>query len=248
MAKIIANPLRVDEPADVLRFVVANTLGALLASELLTLAICYALGGDVGGGSLVAAAVPLGLVPPIAARVARMSLRHSMATAELERLVRRDTMTEAFNRRGLSEIASITLAAGKPLTAIIVDIDHFKAINDRYGHEAGDAVVIGVAESLQGLADKYGGAVGRLGGDEFCVLLGDEPGLSMLEYCERIRVTIDGCAFDWFDEPLGVTVSIGAARSDANDRALADLLRRADAELYRSKSAGRNCVSVTRAA
>ena len=100
-----------------------------------------------------------------------MALRLSKAQTELERLALTDSLTGIFNRRGLTDYASVRFARGDRLVAIVFDIDAFKSVNDAFGHPAGDAAIVAIARRLKSLADEAGGAAGRWGGDQLCAIL-----------------------------------------------------------------------------
>ena len=132
---------------------------------------------------------------------------------------------------------------GGPLSAMILDLDGFKAINDRYGHDAGDRVLRCFAARAKEMIRETD-LLCRLGGDEFVIVM---PGTGLhggLEIAERIRAAIasDGFAVAAGGRPIAVTVSAGLAESTGDSSAA--LLRRADRALYRSKQDRRNRVSV----
>ena len=162
--------------------------------------------------------------------------------AESRRLAETDPLTGLANRRqAMAEADHAALAAtrdGAPLALVLFDIDHFKAVNDSFGHPVGDAVLARVAEIARD-ALRPGEMVGRIGGEEFlCVL--PAANLAVARNCaERLRRMIaqrSGSA----DGPA-VTVSVGYAAWRAGDTTLS-LFARADAALYEAKSAGRDCV------
>ena len=167
--------------------------------------------------------------------------------AELEAISRTDALTGLPNRRHLQE--SLTAAAasvtrhGGNLAILMIDVDHFKSINDRFGHDVGDVVLREVAVRLAG-ACRAEDVVGRWGGEEFLVVAPatDEGGGRAL--AERVRAAVAGEPIDLtsLEDPIPVTVSIGTA-GGSND--VEDLLRRADGALYAAKSEGRNRVSST---
>ncbi len=168
---------------------------------------------------------------------------------ELTRLVSIDPLTEALNRRALFEKLELELDVarrdGLELCVVMADIDHFKSINDTFGHGVGDAVIRAMADVLRELSGANG-FVGRYGGEEFCVVLVDTGVARAWEIADRTRIA--------FSERLGqpdtptpgraVTASFGlsALRFGAAD--LAELLDQADQALYASKSGGRNRVTV----
>ena len=186
---------------------------------------------------------------------ARTNVRQKRYVDRLQQSVRQsvemafyDPLTGLNNRRFLDRRlpAMIELARqrGAPLTMMILDIDHFKRINDTFGHDVGDLVLKGFAAELQQIV-RGGDLVCRLGGEEFVVAM---PGLDAshaARMAERARRSIENRAFPVGDAagPVSITVSIGLA-DVRGEQDSADLYRRADRALYLSKSAGRNRVTL----
>ena len=166
--------------------------------------------------------------------------------ARLETLVREDALTGLKNRRALSELLRYEFAQAEryrtPLSLAMVDIDHFKSINDRFGHPAGDRLLRAVAESLLHTA-RVQDCVVRYGGEEFAILMPhtDLVGAQMAAERHRLKVaSLDGQQWDGSCE---VRASFGvAAVPRADISAPEELIVRADAALYRAKQEGRNCV------
>ena len=163
--------------------------------------------------------------------------------ARLSRLSRVDPLTGALNRRGL-ELAFPGDAATDvvvPLSAIMLDIDHFKLLNDTYGHATGDVVLRTVA-AICGDAVRAGDAVVRYGGEEFLLLLPEVDRAQGARVAERVRAAVAaGTAVN--DSRLTVTVSLGVAQRHPGESRDA-LIARADAALYRAKQGGRNRVEL----
>jgi diguanylate cyclase (GGDEF)-like protein/PAS domain S-box-containing protein len=167
---------------------------------------------------------------------------------ELEYLADRDTLTGIPNRRSLLRTLEAELAVAAHaaedgpfgLCLALADVDYFKQVNDTRGHAAGDAVLCGLADRL---AENVRRAdfVGRLGGEEFAVLMPQMPLEDAVALADRLRRAVARTAFDAPGGPVRVTVSIGVAGFAAGEDAQA-LLRRADAALYRAKAAGRDTV------
>jgi diguanylate cyclase (GGDEF)-like protein len=163
---------------------------------------------------------------------------------ELERLSREDALTGLFNRRHVDEALALEWERasrfGRDLTVAVADIDHFKAVNDRFSHAAGDEVLRRVAELLRG-GTRAVDVAGRWGGEEFVLLLVETPPERAAGLCEKLRAAVE--AHDWsaVAPGLAVTLSLGVAGSgEAADPAA--LLAAADARLYEAKRAGRNRV------
>lgn len=166
---------------------------------------------------------------------------------ELERMATLDALTGIYNRRTFTGLAERELArakrAGTPVGLILIDLDHFKTVNDRYGHVAGDAVLrafVGTA----GAALRKQDLLGRYGGEEFCVLL---PGVSAAEavmIAQRLRELVEQNPARVGDHEIRYTVSAGVAHSLTAGLDLDALVHDADGALYRAKERGRNQVSL----
>ncbi|MBL7498913.1 GGDEF domain-containing protein [Frankia sp. CNm7] len=185
------------------------------------------------------------VVPPA------LVLVRSLPPEELLAAARTDPKTGLANAAWWREVADAELArtrrAGRPLSVLLVDIDHFKQVNDRHGHLFGDTVLVAVADALRA-ATRPWDLVGRFGGEEFVVLLADVDLPAAAEIAERIRARVAAtrCPLGPLAAPggpsaVGVTVSIGAATCPAAV-GLADALEAADAALYQAKNAGRDRV------
>lgn len=165
-------------------------------------------------------------------------------TAQIEQLMLTDPLTGIGNRRLLSRrLAEETMRAQRhkrPLSTIFFDLDHFKRINDVYGHAAGDAVLAAVAESLKSGLREYD-LLGRFGGEEFVVLLPETGIEDALQVAERMRLDVAGMRLPQIPET--VTVSAGLAEWMADETG-DDLLKRSDRALYRAKASGRNCCRI----
>lgn len=168
-----------------------------------------------------------------------------VSNAALQRMAEEDALTGVANRRSFTarlqhEVASANLVNGL-LSVIVIDLDHFKCINDKHGHAGGDLVLKEVCRRL-GTKVRRSDLVGRLGGEEFAVLLPctDQSGAARL--AEHLRVTLAG---DVMEDIGRVTGSFGVAQLDVGEKETAEaLLARADAALYDAKASGRNRVAV----
>lgn len=165
----------------------------------------------------------------------------------LKILSNRDPLTGVANRRHfmdrLRESCIAAEAEESPLSLIMFDADHFKKINDRHGHAAGDEVLIALARVISEGAREGDDLVGRLGGEEFALLLPNTELESALIVAERIRRSVESHRFRVGDRVFGVTLSVGVVSNSGLGNAPAHLLHQADAMLYRSKGEGRNRVS-----
>src|SRR5690606_6790499 len=126
----------------------------------------------------------------------------------------------------------------KDIGVIVVDVDHFKSVNDEYGHAAGDDVLRSIAALIAAAARKDD-VVARMGGEEFVVLLPETGIDAARRFAERLRSTV---AETRFGQVANVTISLGVAGYPVHSADLNDALALADAALYRAKAAGRNCV------
>ncbi|MEO8494076.1 MAG: GGDEF domain-containing protein [Planctomycetota bacterium] len=155
---------------------------------------------------------------------------------------RTDTLTALSNRRAFDDELSRRMAEWHrhktPVSALMLDIDHFKSFNDRFGHAAGDAVLIEVASVLR-TATRGSYVVARLGGEEFAVVLAGVEASEARRAAERMRKAVAATAFRYEGQSLRVTISCGVAQARTAEGGAA-LVRRADEALYASKAAGRN--------
>jgi diguanylate cyclase (GGDEF)-like protein len=170
-------------------------------------------------------------------RLEREQERTRVLLAQLERLSHEDPLTGLANRRRwdaeLAEVCTGARAGGEPVSLLLVDLDHFKRINDAHGHPGGDEVLRRVA-GLLSAAVRGGDLVARLGGDEFAVLMpgaSEERAIALAEEmrCGAAGLRIDGVA------PGEVSLSLGVATARGADAYPLELLSRADAQLYRAK-------------
>lgn len=166
------------------------------------------------------------------------------ADKEILHLAMTDSLTGVPNRRSLMDHIERELArrSGKPLALLMIDVDHFKSINDTHGHPVGDEVLRQITEMLVTRL-RGGDVLGRYGGEEFCVLAPDTGAEGALMLAESLRETIASTPVSTDSGKLSITVSIGISECPANvSRELKQLLAEADAALYSAKQAGRNRV------
>ncbi|WP_269531780.1 diguanylate cyclase [Chitinimonas sp. BJYL2] len=175
--------------------------------------------------------------------------------AEMRKLATTDALTGIPNRRHF--LAALTAEVqrsrrnGRPLAVVMADIDHFKRINDRHGHPAGDMVLVQIARVLD-LNRRGSDIVGRLGGEEFALLLPETDTHQAAEVADRMRQRIEQETMVWEEKPLKVTMSFGCAElpSELSDGSLSEaasieaVLQAADEALYEAKRAGRNLVAM----
>jgi diguanylate cyclase (GGDEF)-like protein len=181
--------------------------------------------------------------------VATNRLQLQAANQELQRLSSTDRLTGLFNRGHWEEMLRQDYARhrryDRNAALVMFDIDHFKKINDSYGHQAGDAVIQQTAELIrQSMRDAD--IAGRYGGEEFVVLLPDTESEGAVTFAERLRQSIEAHEVVHEGQTIRFTVSLGIADLSQPTSGYAQLIERADTALYQSKSAGRNQVSLYR--
>lgn len=182
---------------------------------------------------------------PLFASIGFLLLYNEILQKELHLLARVDPLTEVKNRLAISEEASRLLSQaarqGQTLGVLMLDADHFKAVNDRFGHAGGDEVLRALVASIRATL-RGNDVVGRVGGEEFVVL---SPGTDLrtaMALGERVRRTVESTPLRIDDQCLRLTVSVGVAVAALSERDAAAVLQRADKALYEAKRAGRNRV------
>lgn len=187
-------------------------------------------------------------ISELAALNQELEARVEMRTAELAKLAMIDPLTGAGNRRHLEQRAATEIREvqrrQRALAVVVFDIDHFKQVNDREGHAAGDQVLRGVVERVQATLRPCD-FLARIGGEEFVVLLPGENSEGALTAAERLRGAIAASPIMAEGLPISVTASFGVAQLEG-ELSLEMPLRRADSALYRAKSEGRNRVAAQR--
>jgi len=187
---------------------------------------------------------------PISANIVRTRvgniLKFQAATQKLELLASTDPLTGAYNRRHFMETGYNELLRSKrykhTFTVLMLDIDHFKAVNDTHGHNIGDEALIQTVAVIQQTL-RAEDIMARLGGEEFAVLLPETEKAKGALLAERIRVAISEIVVETPTTPLTFTMSIGISESTDADTDIDDALKRADDALYQAKERGRNQVA-----
>jgi diguanylate cyclase (GGDEF)-like protein len=200
--------------------------------------------------NVVAGCVVLGLLLfhwlPLAVRDWKRSEERA---CDLQTLAAIDPLTNLYNRRQFETLARAELARChrymRPCSFLMIDVDHFKHVNDTYGHEMGDwvlKVVAGILTSAQRDAD----VVARVGGEEFVVMLPETTAEAAKMVAERIRSTVFANALIIGESKLVLTVSLGVSEATASSPGIEAVLRDADRALYEAKQMGRNRVRVAK--
>ncbi len=169
------------------------------------------------------------------------------ANVQLREYSRRDPLTGAYNRRHFRETFEQALEArrddGGPLALLLLDLDHFKRINDTYGHPAGDDCLTFAARCMEEVVEPRGGIVARFGGEEFVAVLPGADAKQALQVAERVRQRIHDETVATGGHHIRLSASIGVHTVQGDrDAAPEDVIRVADEALYRAKDEGRNCV------
>jgi two-component system, cell cycle response regulator len=182
-------------------------------------------------------------------RIIDMQTRLASKQRELRHQATHDSLTGICNRSAILDLVDREIHCARkmkePLCLALADIDHFKSINDTYGHVAGDAVLIEVAHRMQS-ALRRDDTIGRYGGEEFIVVMPGFEKQRAYKMAERLRMQIAENPYFVLEQKISVTLSIGVA-VDAWGGEVGSLLRTADEALYRAKARGRNRVEIARA-
>jgi diguanylate cyclase (GGDEF)-like protein/PAS domain S-box-containing protein len=178
---------------------------------------------------------------------AAIAIENASLYAEVERLATLDELTGIYNRRKLFELGQRAFERagryGSKLSAILLDLDRFKKINDSYGHNCGDRVLAGIASVISRNIREVD-LFGRYGGEEFVILMPDIDCKSAMQIAERLRGLVSDLCFKTDQGLLTVTISLGVAECTPHVHSLAALVDRADQAMYSAKQAGRNRVEV----
>jgi diguanylate cyclase (GGDEF)-like protein len=212
----------------------AAELGQPISVPTAPLAFNVHLGLFVVGAMLV---LNFGLAAPVIVRLVR----------RLQHLSHHDELTGVLNRRGMREHLELArerrLRQGEGYALLAIDIDHFKKVNDQHGHSRGDAALVAVAKTLKRAAREVD-RVGRMGGEEFCVLLPASDTRGARQAAQRLLDAVRSEAHVAAGLPQPLTVSVGLAAAGEAQETTDELLRRVDAALYRAKAGGRDRAEV----
>lgn len=179
--------------------------------------------------------------------LARVAEDLARVNEKLDRMNQLDELTQVYNRRAFNQRSAQLLAQCKreqlPLSVLLLDVDHFKQVNDRHGHLAGDECLRRLADVIRARVTRPQDFVARLGGEEFAVMLYDTPVQGALQVAERIRGEVQQIQLQWEHEDIPLTISIGVCGGmPARDDEVENFTHCADLALYRAKAEGRNRV------
>jgi len=224
------------------------SLAVILASLGLTLLFQYLTGNTPTYINLLPSIIaPLIIAPPIIYKFLDIIRQLHLAHELLQSMSQEDYLTGVFNRRHLEETAAKEFSLGKrhkfPVSIMSMDIDHFKKINDTYGHLKGDDVLVELTQCVYEIIRKTD-IFGRYGGEEFILFMPHTALEDAVMLAERIRQAVADRKFLPETLQLGVTISLGVAGVSPETDSLEALILNADLALYRAKQAGRNRVSV----
>ncbi|MEJ2630904.1 MAG: sensor domain-containing diguanylate cyclase [Acidihalobacter sp.] len=179
-------------------------------------------------------------------KLAEQNSRLEDMNAILQSLASSDPLTGIANRRRLLEMGEHEFKRGRrfdhEISLLILDIDHFKQVNDTWGHMAGDRVICAITDACTTHVRRDIDVVGRIGGEEFAVVLPETGYTSALELAERLRNAVAELSISVEETVISPTVSIGVASSSQSCETFRDLLIQADKALYAAKASGKNCV------
>jgi diguanylate cyclase (GGDEF)-like protein len=250
--RFAGNPLVIGEPF--IRFYAGHPIHAVDGSRVGTLCIIDRKPRSLGASDLE-------LLRDLAAWTENELRDTAMSAAQralisardaLRRKAMLDSLTHLWNRQAILDVLDRELARGRregePVAVLMVDIDFFKRVNDRFGHLAGDAVLLETARRMRSALRSYD-AIGRYGGEEFLAVLSRCSGADAVDIAEAVRARVAAEPVETAAGPIGVTLSLGVAATDAaaSEHAEAStnglaLVAVADAALYRAKAGGRNRV------
>ncbi len=240
--KLLAKIGRLNTVIIITLIAVAASLTATMAAVALLNNQGYALHTEIA--AMLAACVPLLVALPIAWLLVGLLLRIHVDEQEMRSLASYDSLTGLPSRHAFFDNASnyVSLAQRehKTFSVMIIDLDHFKSINDRYGHPAGDAVLKLFADVVNSVA-RRSDIIGRVGGEEFAIVLPSTNASKALEFSERLHHAINQAVLKYKGSAIRYTASIGLSEFDTDSEdSLDDLLASADLALYQAKQSGRN--------
>ncbi len=220
--------------------------------DVSSLLVMPLVGGDRVVGTFVLASSEAGLFTTDRREMLRVighqvavSIQNALMLQRLEEMATTDGLTGLLNHRTFQDRISEMLAraerSGRPLSMVLTDIDHFKSVNDTYGHPVGDQVLKGVSKVLA-TSVRTIDVVARYGGEEFAIVLEETDGAGAVLLAERIRQEVSRLRFDSDQGPFQVTISLGVATFPEHGHHKQEIIEHSDQALYRAKETGRNQV------
>ena len=167
---------------------------------------------------------------------------------DMNNLVIKDELTGIYNRRYINEKLPVDIVNNKinlkPISIVLLDIDHFKRINDTYGHIAGDYILKEFSKIIIESVPRETSWVARYGGEEFVVVFNDTDGVKAFQIAENIRLVVENTVFNYDDFQLKLTASFGVCEIINHNESFDEIISRADIKLYKAKQKGRNRVEI----
>jgi len=242
MVKLLAKIGRLGTVVIVTLIAVSASLGATLVAVTRLNQQGYGLHTEIA--ALLSAGIALVVALPIAWFLVGLLLRVYRVEQEMRGLASYDSLTGLLSRHAFFDNAnnyvSLAQREHRAFAVMLIDLDHFKQINDRYGHAAGDAVLKLFADVTNSVA-RRSDIVGRVGGEEFAIVLPSTTAVEALEFSERLHTAINKAVLTFKDKAIKYTASIGLTEFDTDSEdSIDDLLARADLALYQAKHSGRN--------
>jgi diguanylate cyclase (GGDEF)-like protein len=233
----------------------AHAVAAVIAvcCVMLPATIAFALSGLFEERIMAAGGVVYGVASLRSTRILSFFLRRTFelsfevrkAYARVDEQARTDELTGLANRRAFMALGAAAVEQSRryqrPLSLLMMDLDDFKQVNDRYGHATGDAALRAVAETLWSLA-RGADTAGRLGGEEFAILLPETSAAEAGIVAERLRSAVTGLVVEYQGTPIRITCSIGVAEQSPTIDTMEAMLKAADHALYQAKAGGRDRV------
>lgn len=246
MIKLLARIGRLNTVIIITLIAVAASLAATMAAVDLLNNRGYGLHTEIAAA--LAACIPLVVAPPIVWYLVDLLLRIHRVEQEMRALASYDSLTGLPSRHAFFDNAnnyvSLARRESKTFSVMIIDLDHFKSINDRYGHPAGDAVLKLFADVLNSVV-RRSDITGRLGGEEFAIVLPSTNISEALEFSGRLHHAIGQAVLKYKGSAIRYTASIGLSEFETDSGNNVDeLLARADLALYQAKQSGRNQTAV----
>lgn len=181
--------------------------------------------------------------------IATAKLELEQANEQLARLSQIDGLTELYNRATWEKMLKSEFLrsrrTGQPCSLVMLDIDHFKSVNDTYGHQAGDGAIRTLSNMVQS-QKRETDIAGRYGGEEFVVTLIDTSAANAKIFAERLRKNIEKNVIQWEGQEIRYTISLGISELDSNTKNHEDWINNADQALYFSKENGRNRTTISK--